>query len=89
MKTYQTIEMGRGDTYSNSLFTVYEHGVYPRSSVLAGRASRKWLDDFDTLAEAVAAYPKADVCVGGTTWREDKMLDLPGEDDCQDRADDY
>ena len=82
-KTYQTIEMGRGETYSNDQFTVYEHGVYPRGSVLAGRDSRKWMDDFPTLEEAKAAYPKAEVCCG-TTFRHDPMLDLPCEDDLPD-----
>lgn len=58
-KTYRSIEFGRGETYSNDKYTVYEHGVYPESSVLAGCPSRKWLDEFETLEEAQAAYPDA------------------------------
>lgn len=66
MKSYKTIEMGRGATYSNDKFTVYEHGTYERSSVLAGQSRRSWLDDFDTLEQAKAAYPDAKVCCGST-----------------------
>lgn len=73
--------MGRGATYSNSRYTVYEHGVYRRGSVLHGRGMRVWLDDFETLDDALAAYPDAEPCFGSTTWRHDSMMDLPGEDD--------
>lgn len=69
MKTYKTIEYARGATYASNKFAVYEHGVYPRWSVLAGQPSRKWLDEFDTLEEAKAAYPKASVCTGISTYR--------------------
>lgn len=62
----QTIEMGRGATYRNTLYTVYEHSVYGDSSVLAGDPRRQWLDDFETLAEAEAAYPHAVVIEGST-----------------------
>ena len=62
----QTIEMGRGATYHNTLYTVYEHSVYGDSSVLAGDPRRQWLDDFETLAEAKAAYPHAVVVEGST-----------------------
>lgn len=65
-KTYRSIEMGRGATYCNNRYTVYEHGVYPRTSVLAGRPSRKWLNEFETLAEAQAAYPDAEVWAGSS-----------------------
>ena len=40
---------------------VWEHGVYPRSSVLAGEDRRSWRDSFKTVEEAKAAYPKAEV----------------------------
>lgn len=63
----QTIEMGRGATYRNTLYTVYEHSVYDDSSVLAGNPRRQWLDDFETLAEARRNYPHA-VVVEGTTY---------------------
>ena len=42
-------------------YSVYEFGVYPRSSVLAGQTRKQFIDGFDTLEEAQAAYPDADV----------------------------
>lgn len=86
-KTYQTIEFGRGATYSNDKYTVYEHSVYPRHSVLAGQDRRVWLDDFETLEEAQAAYPKAEVCVGGTTYRPPCLHHLPDDGDYVDEVD--
>jgi len=68
MKSYLTIEMGNGATYRNNKYTVYEHSTYPRSSVLSGQRRRVWLDDFDTLSEAQAAYPNAEV--SGDTYQE-------------------
>jgi len=49
----QTIEPYRGE------FAVYEHGVYPQSSVLAGQARRVFLASFERESEARAAYPRA------------------------------
>lgn len=81
--TYQTIEQGsHGATYQNGddTFTVYEIGTYPRHSVLAGQESRKWLDQFPSLAEARAAYPHAQF-IEGSTYREVSLEHLPdGED---------
>jgi hypothetical protein len=78
-KTYQTIEFGNGATYRNSKYTVYEHSTYPRSSVLAGQHRRVWMDDFDTLEEAKAAYPKA--THSGPTYQPPYLEHLPdGED---------
>lgn len=55
-----TIEREHGETYSRSTFAVYEHGTYPRSSVLAGMPSRKYVDGgFATAEEAKAEYPDA------------------------------
>lgn len=64
----QTIEMGRGATYRNTLYTVYEHSVYDDSSASypRGYPRRQWLDDFETLADAKAAYPHAVVIEGST-----------------------
>ena len=42
-------------------FSVYELGVYPRSSVLAGQTRKTFVDAFDTLEQAQAAHPRADV----------------------------
>lgn len=72
----QTIERGRGETYANDRWTVYEHSTYPSSSVLAGQHRRVWVDDFDTLAEAQRAYPKA-VVIGGSTFTPPSLDHLP------------
>jgi len=82
MKTYQTIEQGsRGATYrnSNDTWTVYEISRYPRGSVLAGQQRRVWMDDFNSLDEAKAAYPKAEV--SGCTYREPYLNHLPDDGD--------
>ena len=82
MKSYLTIEQNsRGATYrnSNDTWTVYEISRYPRNSVLAGQQRRVWMDDFDSLAEAKAAYPKAEV--NGDTYREPYLHHLPDDGD--------
>jgi hypothetical protein len=48
-----------GQTYARNEYAVYEYGVYPRSSVLAGRTRRTFLDSFESLAAARSAYPGA------------------------------
>lgn len=42
-------------------YCVYEFGVYPRSSVLAGQTMKSYKDSFNTLEEAQKVYPDADV----------------------------
>lgn len=74
-----TIERGRGATYSTDRWTVYEHGTYERGSVLEGQSRRVWLDDFDSLEEAVVAYPDANV-IEGSTYQRPSLNHLPGED---------
>jgi hypothetical protein len=60
MKTDFRIEFpSSGATYCNDVYGVYEYGVYSESSVLAGQTCRIWVDEFDTLEEAQAAYPQA------------------------------
>jgi hypothetical protein len=59
---------------------VYEHGTYGRDSVLAGQSRRSWLDDFETLEEAVTAYPDARV-IDGSTYQPMCLNHLPGEDE--------
>jgi len=76
----QTIERGRGETYSSDRWTVYEHGVYDRDSVLSGQSRRSWLDDFDTLEEAQKEYPEAVVCAF-STYSAPYLSHLPGEDE--------
>lgn len=68
----------QGATYCREQYGVYEYGVHARSSVLSGRVKRIFLDSFDTLAEAKAAYPTAFV-TEGCGFVEDRMLDLPDE----------
>jgi hypothetical protein len=80
MKTELTIEQGRGATYASERWTVYEHGVYDRDSVLSGQSRRTWLDDFDTLEEAQKAYPEAVVCAF-STYSAPYLSHLPGEDE--------
>ena len=80
MSTDQTIERGRGATYASERWTVYEHGVYDRDSVLSGQSRRSWLDDFDTLEEAQKAYPEAVVCAA-STYSAACLNHLPGEDE--------
>ena len=70
-----------GTTYSRPEYGVYEYSEYEDWSVLAGRERRVWLAGFVTLAEAVQAYPDADSIAVGPGFREDRMLDLPGDDD--------
>jgi len=76
-----TIERGRGMTYSNSSFTVYKHGTYPRGSVLAGESKRTFINSFPTLEEARKVYPQAEVLVdGGTTYQMPYLSHLPDDD---------
>ena len=42
-------------------YSVYEFGVFPRSSVMAGQTMKSFRDSFDTLEEAQKAYPHAEV----------------------------
>ena len=39
-------------------YAVYEWSVYPRHSVLAGQDCKRFLDAYDTEAEAKAAHPE-------------------------------
>ena len=81
MKSYLTIELGRGATYESDEYTVYRHGEYPKYSVLAGQPKRTFVDSFETLAEAVEKYPDAEVLDdGGSTYVEMNLNYLPDED---------
>jgi len=79
VKTYLTIERARGATYASDRWAVYEHGEYERGSVLEGQSRRVWLDDFETLQEAVIAYPDA-LVIEGTTYRPPYLGHLRDED---------
>ena len=48
-----------GQTYNNQTFGVYEYGTYPRGGDLAGAECRVYLNEFETLELAQAAYPDA------------------------------
>lgn len=50
-----TLEPGHGETYHSGKPTLYGHSTYPRGSVLAGRPLRKFIDQWDTAAEAHTA----------------------------------
>lgn len=68
----------RGISYLHPHYGVYEYGVYPRSSVLAGQTSRRFLDSFPTLEEAQAAHPDAEWYGEGTGGPQ--PVALPPED---------
>ena len=40
-------------------YSLYEFGVYPRLSVLAGQTMKRFVTSFDTIEEAKKAYPQA------------------------------
>ena len=42
-------------------FVVWEHGEYPRGSVLEGQTRRAWVEHFPTVEAALEKYPTADV----------------------------
>lgn len=55
--------------------------VYPESSVLAGQTGKKFINNFKTEQEAVAAFPQ--VTGYSSPWMEPQinLRHLPGEDD--------
>ena len=59
-----------GQTYSRNEYGVYEYGVYPRSSVLAGQTRRTFVDSFESLAAARAAFPGASELISEPTTSE-------------------
>ena len=79
MKESLTIELGRGATYESDEYTVYRHGEYPKYSVLAGQPMRTFVDSFESLQEAMDAYPDAEV-IEGSTYTEMNLDYLPDED---------
>lgn len=48
-----TLEQGRGQTYNSGLPTLYAHDNYPRSSVLYGRERRRYVNEFDSIDQAM------------------------------------
>lgn len=56
-------------------------GTYPRSSVLAGQPMKVFLDTFDTVEQAQAAYPQATLFSSRWTDPQVSLSHLPGEND--------
>jgi hypothetical protein len=75
----QVIEPNRGQTYSRPGVAVYEYGVYPRSSVLAGQTSRRFVESYETVEEAQKAYPTARVS-DSCGYRAPSLSHLPDND---------
>ena len=83
-KSTRTIEPSRGATYNDpNRVTVYEYGVYPSSSVLAGQTSRSFVDSFDSVEEAQAAYPDAEVSESLYEVTRPSVAHLPDGPDIQ------
>lgn len=78
MSNIQIEYPSRGATYANDAYGVYEYDTYPESSVLAGQTRRIFLDGFDTLREARAAYPEATIV--GCGYQEQWLSQLPDDD---------
>lgn len=77
-----TIEPCRGETYNRpGKVAVYGHFTYERGSVLAGRSGRAFVDEFDSVDEAKAKYPKARV-LGFSTHRPvaEQVAHLPDDE---------
>ena len=74
-RKYYTIEPEPDGTYR-----VFEHGTYPRNSVLAGRPRRTGVDFFATLSLARAAFPKADLLDHSSRIEEYFNQDSWGDD---------
>jgi hypothetical protein len=59
-----TLERGRGETYSNSDATLYGHSTYERTSVLAGRPQRVFVDNWEDWNEARKAIEEVRKALG-------------------------
>ena len=69
---YYTIEPdGYGEV------SVYGWGVYEASSVLAGQQRKSFVDGYATAAEALVAYPRADVHGGKVEAAPISLTHLP------------
>ena len=58
-------------------YGVYRYGTYPSWSVLAGQEKRSFVQEFDRLEEAQAAYPGAEWNGGGSGYRPVTLPDTP------------
>ena len=82
-----TIENGRGETYRNDSPTIYAHGEYSNSSVLAGQPLRQYIDEIESwsevpafIAAVKAEMPKLSIeSLDGTTHiPSEQILDAAG-----------
>ena len=71
-----TIEQKRG--VLGRKFAVYAFDTYPSSSVLAGQTRKRFVNWFDTEAEALEKYPGAEI---GYRSAHNTYSHLPGPDD--------
>lgn len=55
--------------YDNGV-SVYGYGTYGPTSVLAGQTKKQYLDGFDSVEEALEAYPTAEVGGGYTPYND-------------------
>jgi hypothetical protein len=70
------------DTHFNG-FAVYQHGVYPDHSVLAGQTRRSLVEMYESLDDARANYPDADVLDHSTkVARGDSLAEMSGLPAC-------
>ncbi|MCB1053436.1 MAG: hypothetical protein KDC71_22730 [Acidobacteria bacterium] len=76
---YQEIHKLDDPETGKTWFAVYEYFTYASHSVLAGQTGSRFLDGFDTLQEAITAYPKADRN-DHRGWEPSQMSDFPPSD---------
>lgn len=89
-KKDQTVERERGETYHRGTFAIYEHGVYPRHSVLAGQPRRVFVEGgFKTVEDAQAKHPHARYIAGTTHRSVNSMTAHLPDDDVEEDFDPY
>ena len=77
--SHYTIEPANNTYGDENAVVVYGWGVYPRSSVLAGQQSKKYMDQYASVELALKDYPNAEVlehiAEAGNTF--DHLSDTP------------
>ena len=73
-----TLEYGHGQTYDDGNVTIYGHGDYEESSVLAGQRSRNFLESFEVDGDTPEALAQAKDKARG--WIKDNYPNLPVND---------
>lgn len=69
----------RGATYYNEYYGVYKYDVWPSSSVLAGQERRTFIKDFNSIEEAKAEFPDAEV-IGHSCYQHVSMFSVAPSD---------